>query len=224
MTYRGEAHDAVKGSHRAQAPPATEPATCLGRRFDQALIYATKIHGQQLRKGTTIPYVSHLLGVCSLVLEDGGNEDQAIAALLHDACEDQGGVERLADIRTKFGERVARIVEGCTDTFESTKPPWRPRKEAYLARLRVEQDPGVIRVSLSDKLHNARALVRDCRQIGDDVWRRFNAGKDDQLWYYRALADIFATLTTSPMASELGELARELESMGRPRAGSSQVE
>jgi len=110
----------------------------LGARFEAALVYANQVHGGQCRKGTTVPYVAHLLGVTSLVLEDGGDEDQAIGALLHDAAEDQGGADRLADIRARFGEHVARIVDGCSDTLVTPKPPWSERKAAYLARLESE--------------------------------------------------------------------------------------
>jgi hypothetical protein len=180
----------------------------LGERFERAFVYASHVHGGQTRKSTTIPYVSHLLGVASLVLEDGGGEDEAVAALLHDACEDQGGLDRLRDIRFRFGDRVARIVEACTDTFESPKPPWRPRKEAYIAKL-IGEEPDAVRVSLADKVHNAHAIVRDLR-TGDDVWSRFNAGRDDQIWYYGELLRVFRDRVTSPLAVELGDLFKTL--------------
>src|SRR5436309_13050206 len=146
----------------------------LGERFADALAYAADVHRDQVRKSTAIPYVAHLLAVAARVLEDGGREGEAIAALLHDAPEDQGGEARLADIRDRFGDRVADIVEACSDTFESPKPPWRGRKEAYLAHLR---DPAtaidVLRVSAADKLNNATAILRDLRQLGPRVWERF---------------------------------------------------
>src|SRR5262245_40659203 len=126
----------------------------LTARFGSATSYAARIHASQARAGTTVPYISHLLGVCSLVLEDDGDEDEAIAALLHDACEDQGGRPRLGEIRSLFGERVAEIVEACTDSFAKRKPAWRVRKERYLAHLETRTDTGIIRVSLADKLHN----------------------------------------------------------------------
>jgi len=183
--------------------------TGLGDRFEQAFVYASHVHGGQTRKSTLIPYVSHLLGVASLVLEDGGVEDEAVAALLHDACEDQGGLDRLRDIRFRFGDRVARIVEGCTDTFESPKPRWRPRKEAYVARLATEQ-ADTLRVSLADKLHNARAVARDLRTVGEELWKRFNAGRDDQLWYYGELLRVFRDRLASPMVDELGDVLKAL--------------
>ncbi len=144
----------------------------LGPRFDEALVYAADVHRDQRRKGTQTPYIAHLLHVAALVIEDGAlagelNEDEAIAALLHDAAEDQGGEERLADIRSRFGERVAEIVAACSDTFEDPKPPWRERKEAYIARLRTETDRGILRVSAADKVHNCRAIVVDYRLLGD---------------------------------------------------------
>jgi (p)ppGpp synthase/HD superfamily hydrolase len=148
--------------------------------------------------------------VASLVLEDGGTEDQAIAALLHDAAEDQGGRPRLEDIRVRFGETVREIVDGCTDTFDDPKPPWRPRKEAYIARLRDEPEH-VLRVSLADKLHNARAILRDYDTLGERLWARFNAAPHDILWYYRALVDAFQD-TDSPLARELARVVSELQS------------
>jgi len=159
-------------------------------RFDRALTYANDAHCDQCRKGTEIPYVSHLLAVASLVLEDGGDEDEAIAALLHDAVEDQGGSERLNDIRVQFGDRVAAIVESCSDTDIQPKPPWRQRKERYLLHLR-DADPSALRVSAADKLHNLRCILSDWKSIGDQLWERFNATKEDLLWYYSELVKTF---------------------------------
>lgn len=169
--------------------------TGLGPRFDQALVYASEVHRDQRRKGTQTPYIAHLLHVAALVIEDGAlsgelNEDEAIAALLHDAAEDQGGEARLADIRLRFGERVAEIVAAGSDTFETPKPPWRERKEAYIARLREETDRGILRVSLADKVHNCRAIGVDYRLLGDALWTRFNRDADTP-WYYRTLAGVF---------------------------------
>ena len=147
----------------------------LTRRFDEALVYATHLHEGTFRKETSIPYVSHLLAVCARVLEDGGSEDEAIAALLHDAVEDAGGRERLGAIRARFGERVAAIVAGCSDTDQSPKPPWRERKERYIGHLKTEADASTLRVSLADKLHNARAILRDHRAMGEAIWGRFNS-------------------------------------------------
>jgi len=184
----------------------------LSSRFEEALILATRLHTNQVRKGARIPYVAHLLAVTALVLEDGGDEYQAIAALLHDAVEDQGGIETLDEIRKHFGERVAHIVEGCSDSFESPKPPWKERKVNYLRHLR-EADIDVMRVSLADKLHNARSILRDLQQHGDVIWERFKGGKDGTLWYYRSLVDVFHENNFSPMVGELQRVFNEIEGL-----------
>ena len=160
----------------------------LTTRFEHALQYAIIVHAGQVRKGTQIPYISHLLAVTSIVLEHGATEDEAIGALLHDAGEDAGGEARIADIAVRFGDAVAAIVRGCSDTTINPKPPWRQRKEAYIAHLH-EATAAMILVSAADKLHNARAILHDVNTIGDAVWQRFNAGKADTLWYYRAVTD-----------------------------------
>ena len=184
----------------------------LTARFDAALAYAVDIHRTQLRKGTSIPYVAHLLGVAALVLEDGGDEDEAIAALLHDAVEDQGGAPRLADIRARFGDRVARIVDGCTDTDATPKPPWRQRKAAYLAHLR-EAPLEELRVSAADKLHNARAILAEYREMGEALWPRFNEGREGQLWYYRSLVEAFRARRPGRLTDELARTVDELEKL-----------
>jgi (p)ppGpp synthase/HD superfamily hydrolase len=198
--------------------------TTLTENFERAVSYALHAHEAQRRKGTPIPYAAHLLGVCALVLEGGGDEEQAVAALLHDAAEDQGGRERLEDIRARFGERVARIVDGCTDSYDQPKPPWRQRKDGYLARLQGEP-AHVARVSLADKLNNIRAVVRDYRDIGDELWGRFNAGKDGQLWYFRARADAFAVMMADgrlarPMVGEFQLVVSDLERLVGAAGGS----
>ena len=204
--------------------PNQSGSSALGPRFDDALVFASDLHREQRRKSTDVPYVSHLLGVASLVLEDGGSEDEAIAALLHDAVEDQGGAPTLERVRQRFGDEVARIVAACSDTDQDPKPPWRARKEAYLAHLE-EADESVLRVSLADKLHNARAIARDLRTHGEPVWQRFSAGHEEQLWYYRALLDVFQRRSRSPMVHELAAMLRQLEGrsgaqrVGRGRAG-----
>jgi HD domain len=162
----------------------------LGDRFDRAVVYASTIHAGQLRKGANISYVAHLLGVASIALEFGANEDEAIGALLHDAAEDAGGAGRIADIRRRFGDKVARIVEGCTDTVQVPKPPWLQRKEEYIAHL-ASADASTLLVSASDKLHNAQSILRDLRQCGDALWSRFTGGKEGSLHYYRALVTAF---------------------------------
>ena len=184
----------------------------LSSGFEEALILATRLHTNQVRKGTRIPYVAHLLAVTALVLEDGGDEDQTIAALLHDAVEDQGGIETLDEIRKLFGEQVARIVEGCSDSIESPKPPWRERKVNYMRHLR-EANIDILRVSLADKLHNACSILRDLQQNGDVIWDRFKGGKDGTLWYYRSLVAIFHENDFSPMVAELKRVFKRIEKL-----------
>jgi (p)ppGpp synthase/HD superfamily hydrolase len=149
----------------------------LTESFDRALLYAVHANADQRRKGSDAPYVGHLLGVASLVLEDGGDEDEAIAALLHDVVEDQGGAARLADVEQQFGSRVAAIVAGCSDTDQVPKPPWEKRKMSYLAHLETA-GPDVLRVSLADKVHNVRAILLDYREQGESLWARFDPGSD----------------------------------------------
>lgn len=164
----------------------------LGDRFDQAFAFASRAHRTQVRKNSgEVPYMSHLLGVAALVLEAGGDEDLAIGALLHDAAEDQGGEAMLNEIGDRFGQRVRHIVDGCSDTFELPKPPWAERKQAYIAHLRDAADYDVSLVSAADKVHNARTILTDHRQIGDDVFDRFKASKEETLWYYSALIPAF---------------------------------
>jgi (p)ppGpp synthase/HD superfamily hydrolase len=182
----------------------------LTERFEEALVYAARLHVEQTRKGTTTPYISHLLGVTALVLEDGGDEDQAIAALLHDAVEDQGGQDTFIEIKRRFGERVAGIVEGVTDTFSNPKPPWRERKENYLAHLK-HVSPEVRRVSLADKLHNARSILADLRIQGSTTWNRFKGGKEGTLWYYHSLLVEFQRHDSNWMVEELARVLDEID-------------
>jgi (p)ppGpp synthase/HD superfamily hydrolase len=184
--------------------------TILGDRFEEALLYAAQLHSTQRRKGTTIPYVSHLLAVASLVIEAGGDEDQAIGALLHDAVEDQGGPPAMAQIQHRFGDRVAQIVAGCTDTDQDPKPPWPERKAEYLKRLDEEQ-PDVLLVSLADKVHNARAVLADLGVIGDELWSRFTGTKEQELGYYRRLADTFRRRLPCELTNELDRVVSEIE-------------
>mgnify|MGYP005809900045 CR=1 FL=1 len=165
----------------------------LTQRFNDALVLTAELHSQQTRKGEDeIPYISHLLGVASLVLEAGGDEDMAIAALLHDAVEDQGGVETLNLIRTRFDDRVARIVEGCTDDFSGhNRTPWCDRKTRYIEHLRHETDEETRIVALADKVHNVRTILLDYIEHGDEVFRRFKGRKEGTIWYYRTLVDAF---------------------------------
>ena len=196
--------------------------TVLTDRFDRALLYATHVHGGQVRKGSSTPYVAHLLAVAATVLEYGGDEDLAIAALLHDSVEDQGGKARLEDVRNRFGERVARIVEACSDSLANTakgerKAHWRERKDAYIAHLGTA-DEDILRVSLADKVHNARAILRDLRKpdVGEKVWTYFSQPKEKTLWYYRNLADQFRKRLPGQLSNELGEIVEVLEKSGDP--------
>ncbi len=182
----------------------------VGKRLKDALLYAAKLHAKQTKKGTDIPYLAHLLGVASIALEHGANEDEAIAALLHDAIEDQGGAQTREEIRMRFGNRVVAIVNGCTDCDVEPKPPWRERKEAYIAHIK-DASPSVHLVSAADKLHNARAILKDYRTLGDSLWERFNGGKEGTLWYYRSLSDVFRTVYPSPLVDELEQVISEIE-------------
>jgi (p)ppGpp synthase/HD superfamily hydrolase len=189
-------------------------APVLTTRFAEAFAYAAALHAGQVRKGASVPYLSHLMSVSALVLEDGGDEDEAIAGLLHDAVEDQGGKPTLSEIRRRFGAKVARIVEGCTDSDTVPKPPWRERKELYVAHMR-HADPDVRRVSSADKLHNARSILADHRRIGDEVWSYFTASKVDTLWYYRSLIDAFRESGGGRLVEELELVVSELERLAR---------
>ncbi len=193
----------------------------LSTHFEKALVLASRLHVHQVRKGTTIPYVSHLLAVAGLVLENGASEDEAIAALLHDAVEDQGGAATREEIRRRFGDSVAQIVDGCTDADAIPEPPWRERKAKYIAHIRAAS-PSVWLVSAADKLHNARAILADYRVMGDAVWDRFNGGKEGTLWYYRSLVDMFREVSGStPLVKELGRVVSELERLAAAGPGAS---
>jgi (p)ppGpp synthase/HD superfamily hydrolase len=171
--------------------------------FVDAIQYAMEKHGRQTRKGSDIPYLGHLLSVAGLVIDADGTETQAIAGLLHDAAEDQGGEATLAEIREKFGTEVAAIVDECSDTFETPKPPWRERKENYIRHLPEASDDAIL-VSLADKLHNARALLRDFRDVGDKLWERFNEqDPQEHLWYYRSLLKVYTGRGHDGMVAEL---------------------
>jgi (p)ppGpp synthase/HD superfamily hydrolase len=196
------------GRPRAIAAGKARP-TKLGPKLQQAFRYAAKWHSGQARKETTVPYLSHLMAVASLVLEAGGDEEMAIAALLHDVVEDCGGMPRLREVRRQFGERVARIVEGCTDSFVEPKPDWIERKRGYLEEVK-HADAETRLVSASDKLHNVRTILADYRRDGDGIWVRFNGKKEGTLWYYRALSDEYAR-TPNRITRELELAIDELE-------------
>jgi len=183
----------------------------LSERFADALVYATGLHAGQVRKGSGVPYIAHLLAVTALVLEYGGDEDTAIAALLHDAVEDQGGAATRGAIAARFGEPVAAIVDGCSDTDVVPKPPWQARKEAYIAHV-AGAPPAVLLVSASDKLHNARSILADYRQVGEALWDRFTGSRAGTLWYYRALVAAYRQTAAPPaLVDELDRTVSELE-------------
>jgi len=185
-----------------------------GRRFRAALVYAARLHAGQFRKGTARPYISHLLGVAAIVLAHGGDEDEAIAALLHDAAEDQGGKTQLRKIRKKFGTWVARIVDGCTDSYTEPKPPWLARKKKYLRHLR-RANSSVHLVSAADKLYNSRETLNDLRAEGERVWKRFKATKEQALWYYREVEKIVRHKCPPALAEELNGIVTELEELAK---------
>jgi (p)ppGpp synthase/HD superfamily hydrolase len=194
---------------RSRNPPL-RPA--FSKRFISALGYTAKIHEKQIRKRTQRPYIGHLLGVASIVIEYGGDEDMAIAALLHDAVEDQGGLPRLREIQKKFGKRVARIVDGCTDAYNEPKSPWLERKRAYIARV-ADESAEVRMVSTADKLSNARETLYELRVHGESVFERFAGKKEGTLWYYRELLNVFREAGTNPLVEELARVLSELEEL-----------
>jgi (p)ppGpp synthase/HD superfamily hydrolase len=181
--------------------------------FQNALVYAAQVHDGHARKGSDqIPYLAHLMSVAALVLENGGDEEQAIAALLHDAIEDQGDRTSVEELRERFGDRVARIVEACSDTDQRPKPPWLGRKQAYIDRMQDEPDE-VLLVALADKVHNARSTVADLRVHGDATWRKFGGTVEQQLWYYRSLSELFSRRMPGPLSDELDRLVDEIAAM-----------
>ncbi len=182
----------------------------LGRRLQRAFHYAAEKHAGQTRKQSAVPYISHLMAVASLVLEAGGDEDMAIAALLHDVVEDCGGMPRLREVRKQFGRRVAKIVEGCTDSFGEPKPEWVERKKDYLREVK-HADVETRLVSASDKLHNVRTILADYRQHGEAIWTRFTGKKEGTLWYYRALTDEYQRRGPNRITRELEIIVAELE-------------
>lgn len=196
----------------------------LGIRLQRAFRYAAKKHEGQTRKQTAVPYLSHLMAVASLVLEAGGDEEMAMAALLHDVVEDCGGLPRLREVRRQFGPRVARIVEGCTDSFVQPKPDWIERKRQYLNEVK-HADAETRLVSASDKLHNVRTILADYRKDGEAIWKRFNGRREGTLWYYRALSDEYQrrnrNRSTRELATAVVELEREVGSVRLSRKNRS---
>ena len=189
----------------------------LTERFNEALQFAAQLHAAQVRKVSGEPYVAHLLGVCSLVLDYGGGEDEAIAALLHDAIEDQGAHWQSQwhttvdeEIGRRFGPAVLAIVRGCTDADTMPKPPWQERKDAFLARL-ISASPSIRLVVAADKLHNVRSLLRDYREKGEAIWRHFKGGRGKTLWYYRAVVEVLKQSGATALVEELDRAVLELE-------------
>ncbi|HEY3618538.1 MAG TPA: HD domain-containing protein [Candidatus Sulfotelmatobacter sp.] len=199
------------------APRAQGTAIKLGPRFLRAFLFAAEKHKGQTRKASTIPYIAHLMGVASLVLEAGGDEDLAIAALLHDVVEDCGGAPMLKEVRRRFGLRVAKVVDGCTDADTYPKPPWRERKEQYLRHLKTA-DADTRLVSAADKLNNVRSILSDYRAVGESVWSKFKGGREGTLWYYRTLLDIFLRHKRNRITRDLELAVMELESLAEKTA------
>ena len=182
----------------------------LGPRFRRAFLFAAEKHARQARKASTIPYIAHLMGVASLVLEFGGDEDMAIAGLLHDVVEDCGGAPMLKEVHRRFGARVAKIVDGCTDSMVTPKPAWRDRKESYIRHLK-SADAETRFVSAADKLNNIRSILSDLRDVGEKIWQRFNGEREGTLWYYRALLDEFMRHKPDRLIREFELEVAELE-------------
>lgn len=181
-------------------------------RFGQALAYATEAHGGQTRKISGVPYVAHLLGVASLALEFGATEDEAVAALLHDVVEDQGGLSRLEDVKTRFGIEVARLVEACSDSLSSDpdqKAPWRERKVHHLERL-AKADASVRLVTACDKLHNLQNILRDLRHRGVAIWAHFKSRPEDQVWYYESVLGALEAAEARPFIQDLWDAVSAL--------------
>ncbi len=188
-------------------------STNLTERFVDAVRYANDAHAGQTRKGTEMPYISHLLAVASFVLDEGGDQDSAIAGLLHDVPEDdprRTPRESLEDIRSRFGDKVAHIVEGCTDSWERPKKPWIDRKREYVEHART-LDRDTLVVSAADKVHNAYTILRNLRDSGERVWQRFNAGPDEIMWYYGALVRAFREAGGGPLVDELDRVVRGIQ-------------
>jgi (p)ppGpp synthase/HD superfamily hydrolase len=199
---------------RAKRSAAKQKSVKLGPRFLRAFAFAAEKHAGQTRKASTIPYIAHLMGVASLALEFGGDEDLAIGALLHDVVEDCGGAPMSKEIRRRFGSRVAKIVDGCTDSDTDPKPPWRERKETYIRHLK-SADGETRLVSAADKLNNVRSILSDYREVGESVWARFHGGREGTLWYYRALLKEFLRRKPNRLIRELELAVQELEARAK---------
>jgi (p)ppGpp synthase/HD superfamily hydrolase len=209
-----------KASRSRTMPKVSERrnrALKLGPRFLRAFLFAAEKHKAQTRKASAIPYIAHLMGVASLVLEAGGDEDLAIAALLHDVVEDCGGIPMLKEVRRRFGKRIAHVVDGCTDAYTDPKPPWRERKEAYIRHLKTA-DADTRLVSAADKLNNVRSILSDYCAIGESVWSRFTGGREGTLWYYRTLRDVFFEQPRNRITRDFELAVSELDSLAAGKA------
>jgi (p)ppGpp synthase/HD superfamily hydrolase len=202
----------VVKKNRPQRTQRIQRKISLGPRFLRAFEFAAEKHKGQTRKASTIPYIAHLMGVASLVLEAGGDEDLAIAALLHDVVEDCGGEPMLKEVRRLFGARVAKVVEGCTDADTYPKPPWQARKEKYIRHLKAA-DTDTKLVAAADKLNNVRSVLSDYRAIGESVWSRFQGGREGTLWYYRSLRDVFLRHKWNRITRDLELAVEELDAL-----------
>jgi len=192
----------------------SDKSTQISPRLYEALQFTFKLHGHDARKASTIPYMAHLLSVCAMTQQDGGDEDEAVAALLHDALEDKPEETSRKEITELFGERVVLILEVSIDTpldyKGGVKPPWRVRKEAYLAHARTVH-PSLLRVTIADKIDNARSILADYGRVGNELWERFNAGREDQLWYYESAVAAYDTAGfRGPLLEELRRLVVQL--------------
>lgn len=184
----------------------------LGTRFDEALVLASTLHRDQSRKASGVPYVAHLLAVAALVLEEGGSEDMAIAALLHDAAEDQGGEATLAGIQAAFGLDVARWVRQASDTFERPKPDWEQRKRHHLAAIPMADREARL-IMLADKVHNARSILADHVRVGPEIWDRFSVPRERTVWYYQTLLEVFDREISPTLYDELNECVKQMKDL-----------
>lgn len=200
---------AINGSDIPSSQALREPAPCYGEAMSRALVYAAEAFRQKTRKSTDIPYLTHLLAVAAIVGEHGGTEEQMIAALLHDVLEDVEDATR-EDLAARFGEPVTRMVEALSDATGHPKPAWMERKTRYLAHL-AHEDPAVKLVSAADKFHNLTSLLKDLKHHGESVWDRFNAGREDQIWYYKRVVEALGTGWETPLLAELREQVASLE-------------
>src|SRR5208282_320939 len=205
---------ASQGKSAKRRAAKSKSAVKLGPRFLRAFAFAAVKHAGQTRKASTIPYLAHLMGVASLVLEFGGDEDMAIAALLHDVVEDCGGAPMLKEVRQNFGARVSKIVDGCTDSDTDPKPPWRERKEFYIRHLKTA-DAETRLVSAADKLNNVRSILSDYREVRELIWLRFKGGREGTLWYYQALLEEFLRRKPNRLVREFQLAVEALEACAR---------